>query len=365
MAGPSGLYIHIPYCRKKCRYCDFVSRPYDGKNAEAYAGALCRELSRFSGTAITTVFIGGGTPSALSEGHTGTILSAIFSSFDCSLLKEFTVEGNPESLTPGYLSFLKERGVTRISMGVQSFNDRELDLLGRIHTSAQARNAFKAVRSAGFERANIDLMYGLPGQQRDAWKDTLKRAVDLYPDHVSLYPLTIEEGTPFSAAGVVTDDERAAEMYEWSMEFMGQCGYNHYEISNWALPGQECLHNLNYWHNGGYIGAGAAASSYYKGIRRKNTESIDDYIRIMREDGDPAVEYDPIDRDKYTSERIILGLRCREGVELSPETRRRYRQVIERFQLEGLLETEGSRIRLARRGLLIANRVMSEFTQNA
>ncbi|MDO8472598.1 MAG: radical SAM family heme chaperone HemW [Dehalococcoidia bacterium] len=281
--GTPGLYVHIPFCASKCRYCDFNS--YAGLNwlFARYVSALKQELVLWTeiagggnqGANLGTVYFGGGTPTLVGARHLIAVLDAARLAFTISADAEITVETNPGVAEPKDLDALIAAGVNRLSMGVQSFDETELRFLGRIHTVAQVGQAWSAARRSGFKNMSLDLMYGLPGQTLGLWSRNLDRALELEPEHLSLYALTVEDGTPLAtsiAGGLVAepDPDVAAEMYEVAEEALGATGYHHYEISNWAKPGRECLHNLNYWRNGDYVGVGAGAHSHIGGFRLSN-----------------------------------------------------------------------------------------------
>jgi oxygen-independent coproporphyrinogen-3 oxidase len=265
------LYVHIPFCETKCPYCDFNTYEGISNLIPDYVSALCKELSYWGSTlsrpAISTIFIGGGTPSLLSEQHLTTIIDNIFQQFSCSEVTEITIECNPGDLDYKKAVSLKRTGISRLSIGVQSLDDAILRVLGRRHTSEEAIQAYHAVRAAGFDRINLDFMYGIPLQTLSSWQQTLDQAVLLTPDHLSLYCLTIEPNTPMEAMtkrGQLQepDPDLAADMYEYCLPVLSKHGYHHYEISNWAKPGHLSLHNLTYWKNGYYLGVGPGAHSH-------------------------------------------------------------------------------------------------------
>jgi oxygen-independent coproporphyrinogen-3 oxidase len=289
------------------------------------------------------------------------LLEQVKRNFDCSRVFEITVEANPESLAVEKLAVLKQAGVTRLSMGVQSFSDRELQTLGRIHTAATAEQSFRNARKLRWDNINIDLIYGLPSQTLPAWQTNLEKALSLEPDHLSLYPLTIEPDTAFSRQGAVVNEEMQAEMYERSIDFLAMHGYEHYEISNWARPGYECRHNLRYWQNKEYIGIGVAAASYLNGRRTKNCSDLQKYCDLISNDLSAIEEEDIIDATKKLSEDMILKLRCRAGIAVSDEIHHKYGAVITKMTALDLLERNEGTIRLTRRGMLLANQVMKEF----
>ena len=323
----TGVYVHIPYCVRKCAYCDFCSVPRDD-TAEEYPDALCREieLSRdrlpYEGP-VPSVFFGGGTPTALPAAVLIRILDTIRKTYEVRSDAEITVECNPG--TASYADFVKLRtaGFNRLSLGLQSANDELLKAVGRIHTYDQFLTAYRAARSAGFQNVNVDLMHGLPGQTREDYLDTLQKVCGLGPEHVSAYALILEEGTPLSAqvrAGkiLLPDEDAVADMEDAGMAFLRSRGYERYEVSNFAKPGYACRHNLIYWNDEPYLGFGVAAHSSAKGeeewLRWSNTESIPEYLRKLRRGRLPTAETLHIDGREEMFEVIMLGLRKVAGI---------------------------------------------------
>ena len=372
MPGEIALYIHLPFCRRKCPYCSFVS--YAGQEAviSAYVAALDRELTRrTAGQSIRSIFFGGGTPSLLSVKQIGDLLSIAlpFAAEDT----EITMETNPGTIDRSYLAAVRELGVNRLSLGVQSLDDDELVLLGRIHTVTEAIDAVQYARDAGFDNLNIDLIYGLPGQTLTDWQRSLDGALAMKPEHLSLYALTLEAETPMGRAveeGSLPepDPDIAADQYELAEDMLASAGYRHYEISNWALPGRECCHNLTYWENAPYVGVGVAAHSCLDGRRFANTSSLDKYLAETA--GDPAgPELDEaISPELELAESIILGLRLCEGIDPDELNRRfgvdiitSYHQQFEEMTQAGLLEENAGRIRLTPAGRLLSNEVFWRF----
>jgi len=307
------LYVHVPFCRSKCKYCDFTSYPGREEFIPAYLQALEREILSLSNLKceINTLFVGGGTPSMLSAAQIKQLLGIIRDNFDCSGLKEFTFESNPESLSKDKLEALLDFDrKTRLSIGVQSCLDEHLQTLGRIHSTADFLEKYALALMTGFENINIDLIYGIPGQTVKGWLVELKKAVELKPQHISAYCLTVSPETQFGRDGVAVNDETTAEMYRGAVEMLTGAGYSHYEISNFALPGYECEHNKNYWRNGEYTGIGCSAVSHANAARCKNTVSLEKYIenagtdKIKEETDRPGAE-------SKLSETIMLGLRMR------------------------------------------------------
>ena len=369
------LYIHIPFCRRKCNYCSFVS--YGGHEADipAYVASLKQELAfRAGGELIRSIYFGGGTPSLLSSARVDDILSTIRSLFAVNKDAEITIEANPGTVDARYLADIRAAGINRLSLGVQSFDDNELALLGRIHTAAEAREAVKLARNAGFANLNLDLIYGLPGQNLAGWQNTLKQAIGLSPEHISLYALTLEEDAPlFQTIGrgdlPALDTDLTADMYELAEDMLGKYGYRHYEISNWSKPGFECRHNLVYWHNLPYIGAGVAAHSCIDGRRLANTSDLDTYLNAFSRNKPPMHELDEaIGPELQLSETVILGLRLSEGIgtdyiknHFGIDLFKRYGSEIEELSDLGLVECTDRCIRLTSRGRLLGNEVFWRF----
>jgi len=366
------LYVHVPFCRHKCPYCSFVSYDYREADIPLYLSALKKELiRRAGGECIRSIYFGGGTPSLLPTEHIGDLLSAISSLFTVDEAAEITIEANPGTVNEVYLTAIRELGVNRLSLGVQSLNDRELALLGRIHTAAEARDAVQHARGSGIDNLSIDLIYGLPGQTLSDWQQTLGEAITMRPDHLSLYSLTLEEETPMWKAIIKEgslpelDPDVSADHYELAEDLLSAQGYRHYEISNWALAGRECRHNLTYWRNLSYLGVGVGAHSCLDGHRIANTKNLDKYLA----DPSPAPEMDEeIGPELELAETVILGLRLCKGIDLDDIHRRfgidimdHYSQQVGEVVDAGLLEQVGRRLILTRRGRLLSNEVFWRF----
>jgi oxygen-independent coproporphyrinogen III oxidase len=334
--------------------------------------ALKNELQKKAkGECVRSIYFGGGTPSLLSAEDIGGILSVIRTHFTVDKAAEITIEANPGTINQAYLADIRKQGVNRLSLGVQSLNDRELVLLGRIHTAAEAKEAVKLAQASGFDNLNIDLIYGLPAQALSDWRQTLEEALLLEPEHISLYALTLEEDTPMWNAISqnflpALNPDHAADMYELAEDLLAARGYIHYEISNWARPGRECQHNLIYWHNLPYLGIGAAAHSCSNGRRFANTKDMDKYLAYYYSGKKPPLpELDEeISPELELSETVILGLRLNEGVNAADIQSRfgidlmeHYQRQIEEMAAAGLLEQGEGNIRLTRRGRLLSNEV--------
>lgn len=386
------LYVHIPFCRSKCIYCDFNS--YAGQEAliPEYVDALLQEADAWSTLCgrktVATLYFGGGTPSLLPLEDAKRLIEGLRQRFAIDPEAEVSLEANPESVDYDYLRGLLALGVNRLSLGVQSFDDEELRFLGRIHTAAEAEAAFDAARQARFADVNLDLIFGLPQQLPERWRPSLERALRLAPEHLSLYALTLAEDTPLARAVAAygrawrPDEDAQAAMYTESDKRLGAAGYDHYEISNWAWPGHRCRHNLTYWETRPYLGLGAGAHSYLGGCRFANVPLPRDYIDLVQASG-PAEEgadgldlskmpqvtsLERLDEQTEMSDMVILGLRLVEGVSLQRfrdrfgvELEERYPQEISELRKLKLLEVDSRSARLTRRGGLLANEAFLRF----
>jgi oxygen-independent coproporphyrinogen-3 oxidase len=375
MSQDIALYIHFPFCRRRCGYCSFVS--YQGRESDIpeYVKALKKELIlRATDQRVCSIYFGGGTPSLLSPEQIHEILSVVHSHFTVNEASEVTLEANPGTVDEIYLTAVRKAGINRLSLGVQSLDDGELALLGRIHTAAEAREAVRLARNAGSTNLSLDLIYGLPGQTLSSWHRTLDEVIGLSPDHISLYPLTLEDDAPMRLAiqrGEMPplDPDLTADQYELAQDTLEEHGYLHYEISNWAKQGYECKHNMVYWQNLPYLGVGVAAHSYIDGHRLANTTDLDSYLNAFSRNSPPAWELDEeIVPELQLSETVILGLRLSEGVCLEGirsrfgiDLLKHYSQQVDETAALGLLEYSGQRIRLTRRGRLLGNEVFWRF----
>jgi oxygen-independent coproporphyrinogen III oxidase len=397
------LYFHIPFCTHRCAYCDFNTYAGQEDFIPAYVEALCNEIRFVAGSAperlsVHTIFFGGGTPSLLTPGQFEQILQTVTDHFDLSdpFKMETSLEANPGTVTPDSLRGLRQAGFNRISFGVQSFHADELRQLERIHDPFDVLEAVHWARQAGFENLNLDLIYGLPEQTLVRWQESLRRAVDLAPEHLSLYALTIEHGTPFgrwAARGLlpIPDPDLAADMYEWASETLAGQGYGQYEISNWSKPGFQCRHNLQYWRNQPYLGFGAGAHGGANGLRISNVLRIKTYIEHLSPDHLISTLGFPLSPATVSQTRLIphvemqetlmLGFRLTEaGVSAKKFHARFGKNLMDVFGKEideliglGLLEWvpvsgpspankgEGVRVRLTRRGRLLGNQVFMRF----
>lgn len=382
---PRGLYVHVPFCEKICHYCDFNKYLLRDGGVDEYLEALEREIALYAAGTRTpgaagviddiefdTVFIGGGTPTALTAPQLERLLGAITEGLRIASDAEITVEANPGTLTDKKLAALQRGGVNRLSLGVQSVNDELLRALGRIHTARSARDSYDRARQ-WFDNVNLDLIYGLPGQDEDDWRRTLSEIVTWRPDHLSCYGLIIEDGTLFGelhAGGqlVLPGDEQELAMYTFTRRFLAEHGYDHYEIANWALPGRQSRHNRIYWLNGEWIGLGPGAHSQWNGARFANVKLPQDYARHTAAGRLPVDWSEPVDERTAREDTLILGLRLREGVDAAAFARRFGMSVTDVFGPEiqrvvqlGLAEWSGNRLRLTEEGLYLSNQVFQEF----
>ncbi len=371
------LYIHIPFCVRKCRYCDFLSAPENTGERARYIEALGREMKCRSEdlkkARVKTIFWGGGTPSLLSPAEFREIAKGLKTcTGEWDEDAEWTIEANPGTLDAEKAGEWRRAGVNRVSLGVQAAQDRLLERIGRIHTFRQAKESVGILREAGFSNINLDLMMGLPGQDLNDWKETLEEALSLAPEHLSCYSLILEEGTPLLRAvregrEILPEEEEERAMYEYTLRRLEKAGYRQYEISNFAKPRYACRHNLVYWELGEYQGLGLGAASYREGRRLKNTTDLAAYIRAEDPTKLDTVEEESSLKDQM-EEWMFLGMRKTEGVDLT-EFRRRfgrdgeevYGDVIGKLEREGLILRERNQIRLSRRGLDLANQVFAAF----
>jgi oxygen-independent coproporphyrinogen-3 oxidase len=318
------LYIHIPFCIRKCIYCDFFSVLYDESVAKRYIDALCQELylKKDFSTTLKSIYIGGGTPSLLPSDCFRQLFNCLRNNFNSSSSAEITVEANPGTINESKINTMLSLEVNRLSIGIQSFNNDELKTLGRIHSSEDASRSIEIIKKEGINNFSVDLMYGIPGQTMDSWHNSISTAVGLSPTHISAYELTPEENTALykliqSHKIDMPDEELILEMYNHAIDYFASCGYEHYEISNFALPGFKCMHNLNYWDRGEYIGVGTGAHSFINGIRSNNTEDITRYIEDLNNGIIPEIESAKPTSAEALKEFIFLGLRKTEGININ------------------------------------------------
>lgn len=372
-----GLYIHIPFCRQKCLYCDFPSWAGKDGQMQGYVDALTKEIENrskeYPDRKVVSVFFGGGTPTTLSIPMLEQLMQTVFANWDIAEDAEITTEANPGTLDAEMALALKRMGFNRLSMGVQAWQNRLLKDLGRIHTIESFQENYKAVREAGFENVNIDLMFALPNQTMEDWQETVKNIVALQPEHISAYSLILEEGTPFFDRYEKGELEPAAEeldreMYHWAVDYLAEMGYEQYEISNFAKKGRQSRHNRIYWQAEEYLGMGLGSHSYMNGERFHNIYDLQEYIKadgdisLLKEDVEIILEEDAL------AEFMFLGLRLAEGVSFDrfrerfgQEMKNIYGSQIGELVRDGLLEEDEIGIRLTRRGVDISNYVFEKF----
>ena len=359
MSYKLGLYIHIPFCKRKCFYCDFVSFVYDEQTSINYINSLLKEARYYENEKINTIYVGGGTPSVLTTTLLEKLILSIKSIFDISHLEEFTIELNPESTAKDKLELLYSLGVTRISFGLQSTNNNRLKELGRLHNYESFLKSYNMALEVGFNNINIDLMYGIPNQTLQDWKNTLKETIKLNSAHISLYPLTVEPDTLFYKQNIQTDGDLQRKMYDTACVILKENNFCHYEISNWSQGNKFSHHNKIYWQNNEYIGLGVSASSYYKRYRCKNISDINKYINLINKNKTCIIEKEYINDNLYDIETIMLGLRLKEGVNI--KLFKSKEEILGRFINEGLLQVKDKNVSLTQKGLFVSNYVISEF----
>lgn len=373
MTTERGLYVHFPYCRRKCAYCDFNSGVASDAERHLYLQALAAEIAQSPPLPISTVYFGGGTPTLYEAQELAGVLEALRGYFAIAADAEITVEANPGTVALASLRLLRQAGFNRLSLGVQSLDDTELRLLGRVHTSTEAREAIAAARESGFDNLSLDLMRGLPGQTASQWESVLTQAVALSPNHLSVYGLILEPDTPLREqveAGLLPtpEEEDAADWIRWTVDALAEAGYERYEISNYAQPGHRCRHNLLYWRDGEYVGLGAGAVSYLSGERRRNLVKATDYLAAALEQRGLVADSERLDPDTACGEAVMLGLRTTEGIAPQELTRRfgvdlrqRHKDLIARLVAGGLMLDDGVRLRLTFEGMLVQSAIACEF----
>ena len=373
---PLGIYVHIPFCRSKCQYCDFYSLTCkDDKSIETYLRAVCahiRETGALTpGYKVDTIYFGGGTPSFLGADALATILTTIRRSFDVDANSEITLEANPDSVSDQLLRRVRAEGFNRISLGVQNDDDEMLKKLGRPHDYAQVVSAVQRIRKAGFKNLSLDLMYGLPGQTLNQWRDTLERVITLNPDHISCYALKVEEGTPFYQVKDmlnIADDDVQAEMYLSAVEILRGHSYRQYEISNFARKGLYSRHNMKYWSGGEYLGFGPSASSDFGGRRFVIIRDMQGYINGIKTGGSVLEEVDEVPLRERAGEYLMLRLRTITGINRN-EYERKFllpfddiEAALERSRSLGYaVRSEEGRWRLTPKGYLISNDIITDL----
>ncbi|MDI6812452.1 MAG: radical SAM family heme chaperone HemW [Desulfitobacteriaceae bacterium] len=379
-----GLYVHVPFCLQKCAYCAFYSVPladvHGVGTVKDYFEGLAAEIrlrQQDTPLGVSSLFIGGGTPTALAPEGLERLLKMLVFTFEDI---EATSEANPGTITPEKLRILRQYGIHRISLGAQSFSDQLLRESGRIHNAEAIREAVRLIRLGGFSNLNLDLMFGLPGQDMKTWQESIEEALRLGPEHLSLYALSLEAGTPLakryplgqgktsSRMPHLPDDDEQADMYEWAVECLVRAGYIHYEVSNFALPGKKCRHNLEIWRGRDYLGLGPGAVSTLGGVRWRNLENVAVYGQCLRNGELPLTEVEHLSERERMTERLMLGLRLSEGVslegfkqEFGQDLRDIYKDVLETYLQQKLLSIEENHLRLNPQYIFTANAILQAF----
>ncbi len=375
---PPGLYLHIPFCKSRCAYCSFNSYACQSPPA-AYLAALSRQIRYWAGQqwcrerTFATLFIGGGTPTIYGGSDLAGLVRLCLESFNFAAEAEITVEANPNTVNEQGLTVLRRGGVNRLSLGVQAFSDRLLVGLGRSHTLAEADAAITAARRAGFANINLDLMYGLPGQSSAAWQDSLAQALAHAPEHLACYELTIEEETPFARLvdkgelSLPAEDEALA-MADLTHALLAQAGLQRYEISNYARPGFQCRHNLNYWRNGAYLGLGAGAVSCLSGFRVSMVREPEPFVELVQRGELPLDEAECLPLAARFRESVVMGLRMLDGISFARLQRQfgltppgYYGKILEELHQQGLVAVSQDNLRLTKAGLPVANQVLARL----
>ena len=358
------LYIHIPFCLQICPYCSFYKDLAGPGKADPLVDAVIREAELFgSGCAPKTVFIGGGTPTALSVSQLERLFQGLHRHLDLSGAAEFTIEMNPATVTARKAELLRAHGVNRVSMGVQSWDQDLLKVLGRVHDAEQVRKSFAILRAAGYDNLNLDLIYGVPGQTLAQWEDSLCQTVALQPDHISAYCLTYEEDTEYferlQRGEFRENTDQDAAFFERGVEFLSAAGYDQYEISNYAKPGRSCRHNLAYWEGADYLGLGPSAWSTLGDRRWQNAPDTAAYVRALQAGVRPISTEEVLPPEAREAEKIAFGLRMNAGID--PSKLAGNHDLVTNLREEGLLEDHGPRVRLTDRGRLLADEIAAQL----
>lgn len=368
-----GIYVHLPFCPYLCPYCDFAKWPLRASLAERYLGALYAELERMPREPAATVFLGGGTPNAYDAETIAKLLGRLRDRYSLNQGGEISIEINPELARDGDFARYRQAGITRVSIGVQSFVPGEIAVLGRKHAPDDIGRVVNAARDAGIASVSLDLIFAVPGQTPETWRASLQRAIALDVDHISTYGLTVEQHTPYAAwqlrePGAFFDDDREAQLYAIAIETLRGAGYEQYEISNFARPGHRCAHNENYWSNGEYVGLGVGAASYRGGVRSVHVRALESYVTAALAGEAIPSESERLDGLPRAGEAIMLALRTTQGVRLLEFKERygvdiveHYAPVLARYSEAGLLERTGDFMRLTERGRFVANDVCGAF----
>ena len=369
---PLELYVHIPFCVRKCQYCDFLSGPSDEETKDRYIEALLKEIRAAEHTEdyeIVSVFIGGGTPSALKAEAIASIMRTLQEQFFFCEDAEVTIEANPGTVDLKKLTIYRNVGINRLSLGLQSTDAEELKLLGRIHSYEEFLKSYEWAREAGFSNINIDLMFAIPGQTGEAWRQHLYQVAELNPEHISAYSLIIEEGTPFAEQNLdLPDEDTEYQMYEDTAEILERYGYRQYEISNYAKQGYMCRHNAGYWQRREYLGFGLGASSLYGGMRFSNTHQMQEYLKESRNPDQIRKDVTVLSRNEQIEEFMFLGLRMTEGIsekkfEENFDVRLMdvYGDILQKYEETGFMEHIETKWRLTRKGIHVSNHILADF----
>ena len=369
---PLELYVHIPFCVRKCQYCDFLSGPSDEETKDRYIEALLKEIRAAEHTEnyeIVSVFIGGGTPSALKAEAIASIMRTLQEQFFFCEDAEVTIEANPVTVDLEKLTIYRNVGINRLSLGLQSTDAEELKLLGRIHSYEEFLKSYEWAREAGFSNINIDLMFAIPGQTGEAWRQHLYQVAELNPEHISAYSLIIEEGTPFAEQNLdLPDEDTEYQMYEDTAEILERYGYRQYEISNYAKQGYMCRHNAGYWQRREYLGFGLGASSLYGGMRFSNTHQMQEYLKESRNPDQIRKDVTVLSRNERIEEFMFLGLRMTEGIsekkfEENFDVRLMdvYGDILQKYEETGFMEHMETKWRLTRKGIHVSNHILADF----
>ncbi|HHV6020524.1 TPA: radical SAM family heme chaperone HemW [Streptococcus agalactiae] len=369
---PTSAYVHIPFCTQICYYCDFSKVFIKNQPVDAYLQALIREFRSYDITELRTLYIGGGTPTSISAVQLDYLLTELIRDLNLNTLEEFTIEANPGDLTVDKIEVLQKSAVNRVSLGVQTFNDKHLKRIGRSHNEAQIYSTIDALKTAGFQNISIDLIYALPGQTMDDIRSNVAKALSLNIPHLSLYSLILEHHTVFmnkmrrGKLHLPTEDLEA-EMFEYIISEMERNGFEHYEISNFTKPGFESRHNLMYWDNVEYYGVGAGASGYLDGIRYRNRGPIQHYLKGVSE-GNARLSEEVLSKNEMMEEELFLGLRKKEGVSIGKfeqkfgtSFEKRYGQIVQELQSDGLLKENNGFIQMTKKGLFLGDTVAEKF----
>lgn len=370
---PTSAYIHIPFCTQICYYCDFSKVFIKNQPVDEYLEALMTEVRQYKLPPLRTLYIGGGTPSALSASQLEYLLTHLEKELDLSQLEEFTIEANPGDLTADKITVLKQSACNRVSLGVQTFDDKMLKRIGRSHNERQIYETINSLKAAGFHNISIDLIYALPGQTMEQVVDNVAKALALDIPHMSLYSLILENHTVFMnrqrrGSLHLPNEDVESDMFDYILKELEANGFEHYEISNFTKPGFESRHNLMYWDNVEYYGIGAGASGYLNGMRYRNRGPIQHYLKSIREKGHSRLHEEILTKEEQMEEEMFLGLRKKSGISIQKFEKKfnlsfeeRYGKIVNQLVQEGLLQVEGNQIRMTKQGLFLGDTVAERF----